>query len=471
MYRESHVIAMQTTLNIDDLIQNYVEEYYKQEHPFLLFKLAHVHENDHTRVLLSILKYNNHLFLKSFLQMIGAPECDSIQEELTDQKQAIGMTGKGYIDLYFEYKTKDNKIEKVIIENKISGAGDTYYQLARYIATALEISNDKFITDYWNEWKKGNSANITEEKFKHLHVVYLTSDGGKKPKKISLPEFFRKDSSDDDLEVQHINYYPINYIDHIIPWLENDVLPIVPYADDGMMIAGIRQYIASLKKDYCRNTESKVLTNWIKERRRDASDNIYTLYQNLDKVLTELKKQQNTKDDPKQIALTQLSKDLYNYQKHLFNEEAPKGWSLYFTPSFILMFKDSWWSDSDKKANYNFPSIHLNCSPTSNFFKDTGKLTWRLKIERLPIQGTEYNLNSDDWKPIRNSIVKELNDGKRTSVDFKNKNDRTKYFEKIIGNNTIIEINKFIENCSDNSFQDALLKHYQKAYSNPLNLH
>ena len=457
MYRESYVIVMQNNINITKLINDYVDEYNKQEHPFLLFQLAHVHENDHTRVLLSVLRHNKHQFFPSFLNMLRAPSIKNPNTiKITEQQTAKGNKGTGYIDLYIEYESNSDH-EKMIIENKICGANDTKKQLARYIATAIKIGDCDF-DNYYQQWK--NENNKDDKDFSHVHVAYLTSDGGKEPSKESLPMLFRESDGVGGWKGRHINYYPINYIDHIIPWLENDVLPKVPYADDGMMIAGIRQYIASLKKDYCRNTESQALTEWIENEKKACGNNIYCLYLNIKQVLTELKKQQNTKDDPKQIALTQLSKDLYNYQKHLFNEEAPEGWSLYFTPSFILMFKDSWWSDSDKKANYNFPSIHLNCSPTRNFFKNKGKLTWRLKIERLPKQGTMYNLNGNNWIPIRNSIVKVLGYGKRTSVDFENKkDDRTTYFKNLIEiDDTIKEINKIIEKCRDDSFQDALLK-------------
>ena len=57
-----------------NLIIGYIGDYNQQEHPFLLFDLANVNENDHTKVLLGILKYNNYQFLPSFLQAIGAPE-------------------------------------------------------------------------------------------------------------------------------------------------------------------------------------------------------------------------------------------------------------------------------------------------------------------------------------------------------------------------------------------------------------
>lgn len=447
------------SLDIQGLIEGYIEEYYKQEHPFLLFDLAHVHENDHTRVLLSILKYNRNQFLPSFLNILGAPPVNNNNNIpiITDQQEAKGNKGKGYIDIYIEYETEPNVVEKIIIENKICGATDTSKQLARYIATVIGIKNDRF-EEVYNAWKE-NKKNADYD-FSHVHVVYLTSDGEKKPKEHSLPKFFRKDSGDDDWEAQHINYYPINYIDHIIPWLENDVLPKIPYADDGMMIAGIRQYICSLKKDYCKSTESNVLSNWIEEVRKNLNNDLYKLYQEIRDVRNYLDQKQSKKDESKQIALTQLSKDLYNFQKYLFKEEAPDGWSLYFTPSFILMYKESWWSELDKKAHYNFPSIHLNCSPTDNFFKTKKKLTWRIKIERLPKQGKDCYISDEKWQPIRNSIVKIL-DVKPNNRQFDKKEVRKNYFKEIIENETIRLIDNIIANCSSNSFQDAIIAELQ----------
>ena len=142
-------------MKIIDLIKSYTIDYDKEEHPFLLFDLAHVNENDHTKVLMGILKFNNCQFLPSFVQAIGAPELKSVFSLPTDQKKAIGNKGTGFIDLYFECENAKGAIEKVIIENKIYGASDTDCQLARYIATAInpEMSNDEF-KKTWEEKRR-----------------------------------------------------------------------------------------------------------------------------------------------------------------------------------------------------------------------------------------------------------------------------------------------------------------------------
>ena len=253
---------------IKKLIIDYMGDYDKTEHPFLLFDLAHVNENDHTRVLMGILKYNKFQFLPSFLKMIGAPEYKTQQNtplKLEEQKKAIG----GYIDLYFEYDSTNNSTEKVIIENKINEAGDTKYQLAKYIATVLypKMNSVEFTNKYEN-WRNcdNNNNDNDQEKFEHIHVIYLTSDGLKKPDIKSLPNFFRKETdTKENFEGNHINYYPINYLENIIPWLVNDVLPKMPYSDDGIAIAGIRQYIASLNAMFNGIGNSNIVETFVKE--------------------------------------------------------------------------------------------------------------------------------------------------------------------------------------------------------------
>lgn len=405
MYRESLDKVMDNReVNEDEIVNliiDYIGNYDKQEHPFLLFNLANVHENDHTEVLLGLLKYNNHQFLNSFLQMIGAPECDDVKEKLTDQKQAIGKTGKGFIDLYFEYSTKGGTTEKVIIENKIYGAGDTDYQLARYIATALDsnISNEKFENEYWKQWKEVGGANtFSEEDFNHIHVVYLTSDGEKEPKENSLPQFFRKDSGNDDWEAQYINYYPINYIEHIIPWLENDVLPNMPYSDDGIAIAGVRQYIISLKVLYSSKGDSQVVKGWsgnIKGFDKEKYETIMEMWNNVKLLITQKdvrgkKKWKNNviqelKDKGLDVndlpELRSLARDLRTAATDIFASDASDlggDWKLYFTPSYIFLYRQKW-ADLDTRK-YSIPSIYL-LTATSNFLKKN--IDWRMQVDHL----------------------------------------------------------------------------------------
>ena len=147
-------------MSIDDLINEYKKENLNRKYPFLLFELANAKENDHTRVLQSILEYNNYQFLQSFLSLLGFP-VNKGGERISGQKHAI----KGFIDLYIEYKSESENDIKVIIENKIYGAGDTEKQLTRYVASALDIKKtdfDKFYEGYQELVHKSYKAHKEE---------------------------------------------------------------------------------------------------------------------------------------------------------------------------------------------------------------------------------------------------------------------------------------------------------------------
>lgn len=385
-------------MEIVDLIKKYVGDYDKQEHPFLLFDIAHVNENDHTRVLLSILKYNNYQFLPTFLQALGAPALKSIEGTPTDQEPAIGNKGKGYIDLYFEYRSQNDQTEKFIIENKIYGAGDTDCQLARYIATVIDPKmNNKQFNEIWEQWANNNSAtfrNDVKVDFNHIHVVYLTLDGSKKPSIKSLPMYFGGRSSDDcdfDEERMNINYYPINYVDDIIPWIENDVLPNMPYSDNGIAIAGIRQYLESLKGMFNSQGNSMAIMDYVKDIGGSDIDKYNKIISAMDEIKSLTSK--NTGDLKKQLEvegvnlenspeLQSLTRELRTYAMSIFandGEQLGGDWKLYFTPSFTLLYRQRW-ADLDTKK-YSIPSIYFQTS-TYNLLNQKD-ITWKLTVDHL----------------------------------------------------------------------------------------
>ena len=455
-------------MEIIDLIKSYTIDYDKEEHPFLLFDLAHVNENDHTKVLMGILKFNNGQFLPSFVQAIGAPELKSVISLPTEQKKAIGKKGTGLIDLYFEYENVIGAIEKVIIENKIYGASDTDYQLARYIATAIkpEMSNEDF-NNTWNKWKKGdNDDQFKEEDFQNIHVVYLTSDGTKKPSIKSLPIYFSnsKDEDNVDFEAKHINYYPINYLENIIPWLENDVLPQMPYFDEGIAIAGIRQYIASLKAMFSSKGNSDSIGKFVGEL-SDADVGRYNkIIETMDllKALSNVdsNKNKNAKDvncikdeinkDPeielKDLQLQPLIRELRAAAIDIFSRdgaELGEDWKLYFTPSFICLYKQSW-ADLDTRK-YSIPSIYL-CGDQTNKFLTGKHPNWRLQVDHL----------GNNYEKFKDKVIEGLNLGPVARFDIsgfvtsekpntKLKDTRMEYYKSVIANfkpiiNTIDEV-------------------------------
>lgn len=231
-----------TNIDKDNLVSEFYKEYESKGEKFLLFDLANANENANTKVLKSLLLYNKCQFLNSFLKRLDLPSQNdkaNNKPHITDQKKAIGNKVTGFIDLYIKY----NDDIHVIIENKIYGAGDTKKQLARYIATVNGIKQEAF-----DDWCKQKKPDVKEE----IHVVYLTADGTKESTDDSLPTKIK----------EQINYYAVNYRDDILPWLEEDVLPNIPYGSDGMMIAGVRQYIAFLKQ-LLADESSKVVDKFV----------------------------------------------------------------------------------------------------------------------------------------------------------------------------------------------------------------
>lgn len=381
------------------LIKEFIKEYNSQEHPFLLFDLAHVNENDHSRILMSILRYNDCMFLKSFLQYIGAPTPavpNKITIKPTEQKEAIGNTKDGFIDLYFEYVSVGGCEEKVIIENKIYGAVDTHRQLSRYIATALKMEKEEF-DEAVKKWEVGELDEKLIESLKHVHVVYLTLDGVKQPDKKSLPQVFR--GSND--EGEYIGYYPISYVKDIIPWLENEVLPNVPYSDDGITIAGVRQYVASLKSLTSSKEDSMVVSSFVNSQGDKGDKEKYDEINAILDIIKPLSAKGKKEDQNHQVILSYLAEQGINIEEDLplqplrrnlkaaaeeiFSSDV-KGldngdWILHFTPSFFILYKKIWATIDTNKLT--IPSLYL----CGNNFLDNGSITrFGLQVDHIPAE-------------------------------------------------------------------------------------
>lgn len=464
---------MGNSKNWEKVKEDFIKEYNQDNDDFLLFDLAHANENAHTRVLLKLLNYNNHCFLPSFLKQIGLPDCLDLNSILiSDQKPAIPESttnsASGYIDLYLRYQDKDRRSVYVIIENKICGAGDTKRQLARYVAT-VEKGWDRNDGNFDTWYGKLHGKNIPDNINNDIRVVYLTADGNKEPNEgqekddQSLPENLKKILEDEG------KYYPKNYRDDILPWLEEFVMPEIPYSSDGMMIAGVRQYITYLKKMFITETTSKCLKEYFEGLENDRKSDPVKLYETIDENIKEIeediqkddKKKKNERENPNYDALKQLANNLEYYKrKIIFKDYAPEGWELYFTHSFILLYKGNWWSEYDRKKNYNFPSIHFNLSPTDNFFDGNKTISWCIKGVKIPISEIKKDADyKDGWILKGDELVKKLTIDK---VDIKRDED---YFKKCINgniNNLIKTIDRIISEAKDEKYQVTLYSEYKR---------
>lgn len=421
-------------INDQNLESEYIK-YFNDKGEFLLFDLANGKENAHTNVLLSLLRHNNYQFVKSFLNLLELPERYNDEIIISNQVKAYS----GYIDLYIEYKSTNEETIKVIIENKICGASDGKQQLARYIGWANGIEENRY-TAWYDSIR--NNGNINPPINRNIYVVYLTVDGTKEPSHSSLPTILK----------EAVNYRSISYQDHIFPWLVMDVLPQTTFSLSGMMIAGLQQYIASLDRIIQNAPISFVVNSYISNI---SSNGIYEKYEKISDIIEKkIKELKDKKDNIKRLAIEQLVKELKSSQKQLFNDLVPQGWKVEFLQSYIIMYKNVWCLESEKIYNIH-PSILFKCTPTKNFFKERGKLKWRLEVNHISDLG-EFQGNNT-WSRNGNGIVKELRGVERLNI---RSDDKCKeYFSKVIEyNETIV---KFIDNHikgNDNLYQDNLFK-------------
>lgn len=421
-------------INDQNLESEYIK-YFNDKGEFLLFDLANGKENAHTNVLLSLLRHNNYQFVKSFLNLLELPERYNDEIIISNQVKAYS----GYIDLYIEYKSTNEETIKIIIENKICGASDGKQQLARYIAWANGIEENRY-TAWYDSIR--NNGNINPPINRNIYVVYLTVDGTKEPSHSSLPTILK----------EAVNYRSISYQDHIFPWLVKDVLPQTTFSLSGMMIAGLQQYIASLDRIIQNAPISFVVNSFISNI---SNYSVYEKYNKISDII--IKKEKGLKDNKNltdRLAIEQLLKELKSSQKQLFSGLAPEGWTVEFMQSYIIMYKNIWCLESDKKYNIR-PSILFKCTPTKNFFKERGKLKWRLEVNNISDLG-EFQGNND-WSRYGNGIVKDFGEVER--FNFRRNDQCKKYFSKVIEDN--ISDVEYIDNNirgDDNLYQNNLFK-------------
>ena len=125
------------------LFDQYQREFERRERPFLLCDIFGMNENMHTNLLERLLKYNNYMFLPSFVEKVLGISGLSVDELIntgdvyvTTQLKALGNAKDtwGLVDLTIQIGDTN-----IIIENKINGAADTRNQLLRYVTTLLFV--------------------------------------------------------------------------------------------------------------------------------------------------------------------------------------------------------------------------------------------------------------------------------------------------------------------------------------------
>lgn len=168
-------------------------------------------ENGHTRILMQLLEYKmtDNKLAKEFTGLIKV-----FDKTVRNPKVEIG---KDYIDGVISELNNYS----IIIENKINDAIDQHKQIERYIDTQ----------------KKYTEAD-------NIYVVYLTRDGNKKIEPSSLTDKAKK-CLDWKSDKDPGRFIELNYKEHILPWLETEVLPYCKVKDD-VFVSAVKQYIDHL---------------------------------------------------------------------------------------------------------------------------------------------------------------------------------------------------------------------------------
>ena len=187
----------------------------KQKLPYHLNIIdeLHINENAHSRILYKLLLYKNiegkHEFLESLIDYIKRIARSSNFNKIQVKEPKITQEKKR-IDLWVR-----DKDYALIFENKIYNAKDQGTQIARYI----------------------DETRANNYKLKDIFVIYLPQDSSKEPEPQSWKKYQRC------FEKRYIN---LSFREHILTWLEEDVLPQIN-SNDIYLRSAIRQYIDYLR--------------------------------------------------------------------------------------------------------------------------------------------------------------------------------------------------------------------------------
>lgn len=273
--------------NFNDFVK---EEQQKKPYNFNILdeQCGHIVENSHTNILMKLLQYKNqygYVFLESFFNYIGWNiEIDKEPVKIETEKNSDGR-----IDGFIYQKNKF----AVIIENKINGAGNQKEQLKRYIAD-VKLKQDINDGQIW--------------------VVFLTKNGKESPDADSIQ--YMKDcgimqNCNSDDEIDGPRYAAINYCDHILPWLKDEIQPCVTQKDI-VLNTGVLQYIDFLEGFLgLRKSETEMLEkykDWVKhalhldicENKKEYKD-YYEILNKKNKELTKLKKTKGKDEELEKI--------------------------------------------------------------------------------------------------------------------------------------------------------------------------
>ena len=384
---------MDNTLKLLDDFAKYCKEEQKNipyNFNILDEQCGHIVENSHTNVLMKLLEYKNHygyVFLNNFLSNI-CNGFDDIKDDIKDyEKEEVSFVREKY---YLTGRIDGLIYQKdrfaLIIENKVNGAGNTDKQLKKYIEGVLKDKNifDEHISD-----KEGK-----------IWVVFLTKDGNENPDNESVEYMLNngicdKDKTNKD-NIEGQRYRAISYKENILPWLKEEIQPIVMQKEQ-ILNTGLIQYIDFLEGMLGERSYDKDLINngkeWLKEwlennginlSETNKMDKFKVINKHLNKIKIDIdksfKERIKKKNDDSNIAELRRYAGILNNLIDEFNEEPMKDFIEITSNYFDKKIKDS--NKYGKCVirhvwNYYYIQIRYSSWPRSVHFE------WYMGVGRL----------------------------------------------------------------------------------------
>lgn len=252
---------------IKELVKLVNSDVDKNTQPYNLFTMWDMSENDHTKLLLSLLRFKQgeeYALIKSFMKRFANPDIQITQNNLIDiyynRKYVYyqNKTNNSFIDGLILYQDDYKKKHAIIIENKIKDAPDQPDQVRRYIYHMQENEG----IDLRNIW-----------------VFYIASDGSKSiDEKSYNPSDENKLSLKKDKQSQpdpkkccvEERFVQLSYKHDITSWLREDILDKRIYPES--LTAVVRAYLESLEKDLFNDRANEDLYKKILQKVQRPSD-------------------------------------------------------------------------------------------------------------------------------------------------------------------------------------------------------
>lgn len=232
-----------------------------------VFESWRMNENDHTKLLLSLLRYQDqygqmpvlYSFLKRFARGCGkkiSKRPDKV--EIVFSPKFTDGKNNSFIDGLVVMTVGNSRIA-FIIENKIYDAPDQNAQLRRYIE---HIKNNRHV-DLDKIW-----------------VFYLTGDGSKT---VSIDSYDRYEENEETNIGQHFS--ELTYSEDIVRWLTEDILMLRTYPES--LTSVVRTYVDFIISEFSKTTDESDATEKVMLRSLNLPAELRKMsYQDIEKLYT-----------------------------------------------------------------------------------------------------------------------------------------------------------------------------------------